>query len=526
MSDTAPLLQLDGLVRCYPNGVLAADGVSFEVQRGEVHALVGENGAGKSTVIKMLYGLESPDQGVLTVDGIARRFASPRDAIACGIGLVPQHLQLFGSLTVAENVVLGAEPLRRGLLDLPAARRRVQALAAQHGLEVDPQARVAGLSAGAQQRVEILRALHRGARLLLLDEPTALLSPQECDALFTSLQQLVRAGLSIVLVTHKLAEVQRVAQRFTVLRAGRVSGRGESAGTDASALASMIVGEPLPALPVARVDARGREPLLRVRGLAHVPPHGRPELLDASFDVAPGEILGIAGVEGNGQKALAEVLSGLLPASAGRADIDGHPLSPGVRRAQAMGIGCIPEDRLHGGVAPTLDIADNSTSIDYHRPPASRRGVLDLAFIRARARRLIDAFGVRARDELQPIGMLSGGNMQKVVVGRELEAQPRLLLACQPTRGVDIGAADTLRRALVGLRDGGAAVLLISADLDELLALSDRIAVLYEGRVVAHFGADQVSAREIGRYMTGLAADPRGSAVLDAPFTDSNRGRA
>jgi ABC-type uncharacterized transport system ATPase subunit len=519
--DTPGQLAVRQLVKRYPNGVLASDGVSFDVATGEVHAVVGENGAGKSTVMKMIYGLEAPDAGEIVLDGQPCHFKSPADAIAAGIGLVPQHLQLVSSLTVAENIVLGAEPVRGVLrrFDRQRAESLTHELARQHGLEADATAIVAELSVGQQQRVEILKALHRGARVLLLDEPTALLSPQEADELFRSLRRMVDRGLTVVLITHKLSEVREVSDHFTVMRSGRVVGGGRSRDHTQAQLAELIVGRGVETASAPRVDARGREPLVQVRDLGAVRARGRAELQGISLDIAAGEILGIAGVEGNGQNRLADVLSGLVAPSVGSVSIGGAPLTGrGVRHARELGVGCVPEDRLYSGVAVGLSVAENSAATDYHQPPASHAGMLDMRFIRQRARALLRLHEVHCRDEQVGIGTLSGGNMQKVVFGRELQAQPRFLVASQPTRGVDIGAAQGLRRSLVALRDAGAAVLLISADLDEISALADRVAVLYEGRLVAHF-AGRVSPRTLGLYMTGLACDAGASATLAAPFS-------
>jgi ABC-type uncharacterized transport system ATPase subunit len=514
------LLRVEGLAKRYASGVQANAGVSLQVAHQQVHAVVGENGAGKSTLMKMLYGLEQPDEGSIFLDGRACRFRSPRDAIAAGVGLVPQHLELVPSLTVAENVVLGAEPRTGPLLDTRRACALTDMLARAHGLAVDPRARVAGLPAGVQQRVAILKALHRGARLLLLDEPSTLLTPQETEDLFGSLRQLLEGGLSVVLITHRLAEVQQASDAFTVMRAGRVVGSGASREVSRQRLAELIVGSVPPVPRVRRIDARGMQPRMQVRGLHLLRARSRPALAGLSLDVAAGEILGIAGVEGNGQDALSDVLGGRLAPSTGSVHVNGQPLAAGgVRAVRAQGVGSVPEDRLHGGVAPALSIAENLAALDYFRAPASRYGWLDRRFIAARARELMQRFRVSTADEQLPVGALSGGNMQKVVLARELSAAPRFLLVSQPTRGVDVGAAAALHDELVALRDGGAALLLISADLDEVFALSDRIAVLFQGRIVAHFRGGHVAQRTVGAYMTGLQADPAAAAMLDSPFT-------
>ncbi len=508
-SNAEPLqakLEIDGLVKRYANGVLANDAVSLTVARSSIHAIIGENGAGKSTVLKMLYGLESPDAGSIRLDGHVRAFQRPSDAMAAGIGLVPQHLKLVPSMTVAENIVLGAEPVRGLWLDKARMRAEVLELSRKHGLAVDIDAPVGTLAAGEQQRVEILKALRRGASLLLLDEPTALLTPQETQSLFASLRSLVKAQLTVILISHKLSEIRGVCDAFTVMRAGRVVGSGPVADFNDDQLAELIVGRSLKAWPVARVDARNTKPCVRVQNLSLLSSGGRAELLDVSFDVAPGEILGIAGVEGNGQNSLADILGGVIPPTSGSAYIHEIPFTgQGARHARQRRVGHIPEDRFNGGVGATMTIAENCAALDYFSPAMARAGVLNAPAMRQRAAGMIQQFKVRARDEQVQIGTLSGGNVQKLVVGRELLAQPQFLIASQPTRGVDIGAAQILRQALVELRDAGCAVLLLSADLDEIFDMSDRIAVLFEGRIVAHFMAEQADQQLVGRYMTGLS---------------------
>jgi simple sugar transport system ATP-binding protein len=517
---TVPRLELRAVSKRYDNGTLASDNVSLSVRRGDIHALVGENGAGKSTVMKMLYGLEQPSAGTILLDGEPLALRAPADAIAAGIGLVPQHLQLVPSFTVAQNVVLGGEPARFGLVDRRAAIGKVAELSRRFGLEVDPGAPVAGLSLGERQRVEILKTLYRGAGIILLDEPTAVLTPSEAQALFAALRALTGQGVTVLLITHKLSEVLEVSDRFTVLRGGRVTGQADAAAVDAGRLTEMIVGRPLAPLQVARAAARGRAALVSARGIGvGAPgPDGAARLQDICFDIAAGEILGIAAVEGNGQGLLADVLAGLRSPDAGGATVDGQAATgAGVRAARAAGVGAIPEDRLHNGVAADMSIADNAIAGAYHRRPLSRLGWLNPDAAQAMAFRLIERFGVAARGPGQIIGALSGGNMQKIVLGRELDRAPRFLVASQPTRGVDLGAAQALRRSLVELRDSGAAVLLISSDLDEVLELSDRIAVLVQGRIVGHFNGG-AEAAAVGACMTG-GHQPAASATLDAPFT-------
>lgn len=513
----APHLQARGLCKRYANGVQALLDVDLQVSRGEAHAIVGENGAGKSTLLKLLYGLERPDRGQIAIDGLVRTLDAPVDAMAGGIGLVPQHLQLVPSMSCAENIVLGSEPRRGAWLDRAGAAAQVAQLAQQHGLQVDPHATVAHLSAGAQQRVAILKALRRGARLLMLDEPTALLAPPEVEALFASLRRLLAQGLTILLITHKLAEVRRLCQRYTALRGGRVTGHGDvAAATDESIARLMFGAAPQPAAS-RKVDARGRSPRVAVRQLTLARGPARPALDGVSFDIAAGEIFGIAGVEGNGQDGLAEVLSGLRRPSGGTVHVDGVPVAGlGVRDARRHGVGWIPEDRLAGGLAPGLSVAENAAALDYAGRDASFLGVIRRARRDARARSLIQHWGVRARDEQVPVAALSGGNMQKILVGRELAARPRFLIASQPTRGVDLAAARRLRQGLLALRDEGAAILLISADLDEMLELADRIGVMLGGRLVAHLDGRDTDPQFIGRCMTGLQGTAPVQALLEA----------
>lgn len=498
------------------NGVLAVDGVDLQLARGEIHALIGENGAGKSTLMKMVYGLEQPTAGTILLDEKAVRFSAPAAAIAAGIGLVPQHAQLIASFSVARNVVLGAEPARLGWLRQAEAVRATQDLSRRYGLAADPLALVASLSLGEQQRVAIIKALYRGADLLMLDEPGAVLSQDEAASLFRALRALADDGLTVLLITHKIPDVLDVADRYTVLRGGRVVGSGMSAAASAAGLASLIVGQPVadvnmlttpaPAHTAAGLHATAAA-RLRVQQL--VLRTGTAECLDGvSFDVAPGEILGIAGVEGNGQHLLAQVLSGHAP-DAGSVGVDGVDgltvdyTGAGVRAALRCGVAVIPADRMHDGAAPDLSIADNAIASTYASAPLSRRGWLQPGAVDAAARRMVAAFRVKADGPQQPIGTLSGGNMQKIVLARALESGPRVLVACQPTRGVDIGAAAFLRDRLLALREAGAAIVLISADLDEVLALSDRIAVMYRGRIAGHFRRGHAEAHELAACMTG-----------------------
>lgn len=519
-----PLIELRGVSKLYPNGTLASDGVDLAIHAGELHAVIGENGAGKSTVMKMLYGLEQPSSGRILMQGRPLVLDGPATAIAAGIGLVPQHVQLLPSFTVAQNIVLGCEPMRGWRVDHAGAEARVRELMQTFGLEADPAARAGELSIGVQQRIGILRVLYRGARIVLLDEPTAVLAAQEARALFGALRAMVARGLTVVLITHRLDEVREFSDRYTVLRRGRVSGSGASAAATPAQLGEMIVGGRASAVP-ARRRLSAPTPLVRVRDLqaAHADP--RRALGPLSFDIGAGEILGIAGVEGNGQDVLAQALLGLHQAAAGEAAIDGRAfMGGGVRRTRDAGVAAAGEDRLRDGVAPHMSIAENLISLDYRKPSLSRRGWLDMAAARRIAADLAHRCGVHLASVEAPIATLSGGNMQKLVLGREMAAAPRLLIASQPTRGVDIGAARELHRQLLALCTTGTAVLLISADLDELLLLSDRVAVMAGGRFVAHFHTEGLDADVLGLYMTAARRHEGVAATLDTPFTAVSAG--
>jgi len=528
-------------------GVLANDRVSFAVGRGEVHALLGENGAGKSTLMNVLYGLYQPDEGQIVVRGEAVRFQNPRDAIARGIGMVHQHFMLVPPLTVTENIMLGMESRRGPLLDRATAARRIAALSQRYGLDVDPAATVADLSVGAQQRVEILKAFYRDAEVLILDEPTAVLTPQEADDLFAIMRGLRAEGKSIVFITHKLREVLAIADRITVLRGGRVAGQTPVAGVTEQDLATLMVGRGVSLYPragagtAAETDgataalaegaaavalglgeaapehdepqaATPSAPILRVEALSVRSPDAaaRPALDGVSFAIAAGEILGIAGVEGNGQTELAEALTGLRQTAGGRVWLDGRAitnLTP--RELIAAGIAHIPEDRQKHGVVLSYPVGDNLVLSTYRQPPFARGILLLAAPIRAFARRLIAAFDIRTgRGGARTLaGNLSGGNQQKVIIARELSRPIRLLVAAQPTRGLDVGSIEFIHAQLIAQRAEGRAILLISAELDELLALADQIGVLYHGRLVAILPRSEATRERLGLLMAGGGAD-------------------
>jgi simple sugar transport system ATP-binding protein len=493
---------LEGLSRSFP-GVRAVDAVSLEFAPGRLYAIVGENGAGKSTLMRLLYGMLAPDAGGIRLDGEAVAFRSSHDAIARGLGMVHQHFMLVDTLSVAENVVLGAEPGRRGRFDREAAREAVRASSERYRLDVDPDALVGDLSVGEAQRVEILKVLYRGASFLIFDEPTGVLTPQESRFLFAILRRLRDEGKTVVLITHKLDEVLALADVIDVMRRGRHVGRLPRAEASAEGLARLMVGREV----LLRVERPTRPPgptLLEARDLGLDRRPGRAALAGVSLELRRGEILGLAGVQGNGQRELAALLAGLIEADRGELRLDGEVLAGLTpRRARALGIRHVPEDRQRMGLVLPMTLAENLILGEEGSPPASRLGVLRSGAIAALARERMAAMDVRAADSRQRAAELSGGNQQKLILARELAGSPRLLVAAHPTRGVDVGAIEYIHRTLVALRDEGLAIVLISAELSELLALSDRIGVLYRGRLRALLEATDTDEEELGQWITG-----------------------
>jgi simple sugar transport system ATP-binding protein len=496
------VLEMRGIRKEFPS-VIANDDVSFDVRRGEVHALLGENGAGKSTLMNILYGLYRPDGGEIRLNGKSVSFASARDAIQAGIGMVHQHFMLIPVMTVAENIVLGTEPVREGIfLDEAAADRRVTDMAKTFRFEVDPDALVKDISVGQQQRVEIMKALYRNADILILDEPTAVLTPQEASDLFEILRTLKREGMSIIFISHKLNEVLDIADRITVLRRGKTIETVPREGATEESLARAMVGRDV-LLRVEKEPAQAGDVLLSVRDL-----HVRDDRLiekvrGVSFEVRAGEIVGIAGVDGNGQTELIDALTGLQRIESGTVTIGGHELKHAhARAALDLGIGHIPEDRQRRGLVLDFTIAENIALHDYAKAPDARLGWIFPKRMVQRAKTLIGEFDIRGGGPFTTAGGLSGGNQQKVVAAREISRDPSVLIAAQPTRGLDVGAIEFLHRRLVTERDEGRAILLVSLELDEILSLSDRILVFYEGQIVAeHTG--EVSEDEIGLEMLG-----------------------
>jgi ABC-type uncharacterized transport system ATPase subunit len=505
MSD-GPLLELTGIVKRFP-GVIANDRVDFDLRRGEVHALLGENGAGKSTLMNVLYGLYQPDEGEIRVKGEPVSIRSPKDAIDLGIGMVHQHFMLIPVMTVAENIVLATEPTRgRVLLDYDKAVDRAERIAKTFNFSINPRARVENIGVGQQQRVEILKALYRGADILILDEPTAVLTPQETRELFGILESLTNEGMSVIFISHKLNEVLEIADRITVLRRGKKIETVPREGATQERLARSMVGREV----LLRVEKKPAEPgkeLLRVEGLNVLDDRRLEAVKDVSFTVRAGEIVGIAGVDGNGQSELVEALTGLRRPAGGRIlvgdkDVTGH----GARVSFDAGEGHIPEDRQRRGLVLDFTLAENIALHDYRNKPESKLGWLFPGRLTARARELLTEFDVRGGGPQTHAASLSGGNQQKVVIAREVGGDPSVLVAAQPTRGLDVGAIEFVHNRLVVERDEGKAVLLVSLELDEILSLSDRILVLYEGRIVAEYGPDATD-EELGIAMTGGTAE-------------------
>ena len=509
----APVLELHDITKAFP-GVMANDHIDFFLEQGEVHALLGENGAGKTTLMNVLYGLYAPDDGRIVIRDREARISSPSDAIALGIGMVHQHFMLVPVMTVAENVMLGAEPVRsRFFLDRSRAANRIRRLSERYGLGVDPDAYVKDLPVGGQQRVEIIKVLYREADILVLDEPTAVLTPQEAEELFGVMRSLVDQGKCVIFITHKLKEVFAIADRITVLRDGRVVGTTTPEETSERELAAMMVGREV-ILQVEKNPRPPGEPILTVEGLRVVDDRGNSAVAGVSFQVHAGEILGVAGVQGNGQTELIEALTGLRAVADGQVHILGVPTANAPpRRILELGVAHVPEDRQQDGLVLSYPVTDNMVLNTYYLPPFARNFIVNEPAVAAAAADRVSQFDVVTTGVSAPVSTLSGGNQQKLIIAREFSRPIQLLIASQPTRGLDVGATEYTHRRIMGKRDEGCAVLLVSPELDEVMSLSDRIAVMYEGRIVGIVLAEETTREELGLLMTGADQGAGGSAA-------------
>ncbi len=499
-----PVLELRNITKRFP-GVLANDHINLTLEEGEIHALLGENGAGKTTLMNILYGLYKADEGEILVRGKPVEIRSPSDAIALGIGMVHQHFMLVPVMTVTENIMLGAEVTKFGpFLDRAAAAQRIRELSRTYGLEVDPEAYIKDLPVGVQQRVEILKLLYRKADILILDEPTAVLTPQEVEELFEVIRSLVAKGNSVIFITHKLKEVMAIADRVTVLRRGRVVGTTRPEETTEEELAAMMVGREV-SLVVEKKPARPGDVVLSVRDLHVRDERGEPAVRGVDLDVRAGEIVGIAGVQGNGQTELVEAITGLREPEKGTIHIKGVDVTwASSRQFFEQGAAHVPEDRQRDGLVLSYPVRDNLILNMYYKPPFAIGFRIQEKPIEENARRLVQEFDIRTPDIYTPVANLSGGNQQKVIVAREFSRPIDLLVASQPTRGLDVGSIEYIHKRLVAKRDEGCAVLLVSSELDEIMALSDRIAVMYEGEIMAVIPAEEATREQLGLLMAGV----------------------
>jgi general nucleoside transport system ATP-binding protein len=506
----APALELRGITKRF-GPVVANDGIDFDLRQGEVHALLGENGAGKSTLMSILYGLYNPDEGEIRVNGEPVEVSSPSRAIELGIGMVHQHFMLVPVMTVTENIVLGQEPKRGALLDVREGARRVKELSDRYGLAVDPDAVIEEVSVGMQQRVEILKTLYRDARILILDEPTAVLTAQETNELFEVLRELKSNGISVVFISHKLNEVLAISDRVTVLRRGKRIDTVPTEGATEQSLARLMVGRDV-LLRVEKPEAKTTEPMLEVEDLHVRDQRGLEAVKGVSLEVRGGEVVAIAGVDGNGQLELVQAIAGVRDPESGRVLVGGQDVTAvGVREAMDAGVGHIPEDRQLCGLVLDFTLAENLALREYRRPPISNHGVLSPGQMNVRARALLEEYDVRGGEPGTLASALSGGNQQKVAVAREIASNPKLLIAHQPTRGLDVGAIEFVHGRLLAERAEGRGILLVSLEFEEIRALADRILVMYEGRIVAEFPPD-VSEEDLGVAMTGGRGDGRAAA--------------
>jgi simple sugar transport system ATP-binding protein len=499
------LLKMIDITKVYPNGIVANQKVNFSIKKGEIHALMGENGAGKSTLMKILFGLEHAEEGSIILNGTKLNISSPNSAIKYGIGMVHQHFMLVPSLTVAENMVLGIEPKKRGFIDFNKAVEMTENLSKKYNLKVDPRARVEDLPVGMKQKIEILKALLRGAEILILDEPTAVLTPQETTELFQELINLKNAGHTIIFISHKLNEIKQISDRITIMRNGRNVGVFENSEVTEEDISRLMVGRDV-ILDIVKDPPKPGTVMLNVSNLTYTESTGKDILKGISFGVRSGEILGIAGVEGNGQRELIEIITGLRKLSSGEIkirDTYSHDLS--IKEIRELETAHIPEDRMTFGVSSDSSIEENLISDRFYKDEFNKKVLMNKNKVEALSNELVKEYTVKCGSAKQNVKMLSGGNIQKVVVAREFSSNPKLLIADQPTRGIDVGATEFIHRKIVELRDGGAAILLVSADLNEAMGLSDSLIVMYGGEIVAYFeDASKVSEEELGTYMLGI----------------------
>ncbi|MEL7648167.1 MAG: ABC transporter ATP-binding protein [Sedimentibacter sp.] len=509
------VLQMNNMMKIYPNGVVAVEDVTFELEKGEIHALLGENGAGKSTLMKVLFGIEAPEQGQIILNGTETTIKSPQDAIKKGIGMVHQHFMLVPSLTVAENIVLGTEPKKSMFIDMDKAVELSGQIAEKYNFEIDVTEKVEELPVGIKQKVEILKALYRGADILILDEPTAVLTPQETDELFVQLKKLRELGHTIIFISHKLDEIKEICDRATIMRNGRSKGTYYVKDISTKEMSRLMVGRDV-VLTFEKKPLELKETVMKVRDLCVSGSTGVKRVNGLSFDLKAGEIFGIAGVEGNGQGHLVEVLTGLSKKYRGEIAIFGQEAKRHtIKEIRELGMAHIPEDRMTLGCAKNMNIRDNMFSIQYDKPEYSGKFMLKTKKIEKRVNELIKEYLVKCKSYKQSVGMLSGGNIQKVVVAREFSTNPKIIIANQPTRGIDVGAASFIRQRIIEFRDAGSAIILISADLNEILELSDRLAVIYKGQFAAVFNdVKKVTEAELGEYMLGIKKDDKLEGII------------
>lgn len=499
------ILCMKGITKIYPTGVAANKNVDFSVKKGEIHALMGENGAGKSTLMKILFGLEQPEEGEIYLNGSKISITSPNAAIKYGIGMVHQHFMLVPSLTVAENVVLGIEPKKGGFVDFEKAVEMTMELSKKYNLEVDPRAVIESLPVGTKQKVEILKALIRGADILILDEPTAVLTPQETEELFKELINFKEKGHTIIFISHKLKEIKQICDRITIMRNGRNVGVFNNSDITKEEISRLMVGRDV-ILKAEKSKSNPKDTVLNIKDLNLVNETGKNVLNDIQLSVRSGEILGIAGVEGNGQRELVEIITGLRKAGSGEISINGNAINNlSIKQIRNLRLSHIPEDRMTYGVAADASIEENLISDRYDKKDYNKLFLLKMNKLNELSGKLINEFAVKCDSQKTSVKMLSGGNIQKVVVAREFSSEPVLLIADQPTRGIDVGATEFIWKKIIEMRDSGAAVVLVSADLNEVMELSDSLIVMYGGEIAAYFeDASKVSEEELGTYMLGL----------------------